>query len=288
MLIPYDSSREALFHPGLRPTVFQPGDADRLPIEAICAECSRLAYVQFEHSDAERERLLEALGRLGASDFAPFDDPDTDTQGFAVLLPFAGQPNRRRALVAFRGTEPDRLSDLGVDLQASAVAAPGGGRVHTGFLQSFRSIEAALDDWLASHAAAAPVFTGHSLGAALATLAAARRPDAQLVTFGSPRVGDEAFRDTVRGAKTRYLNCCDIVGRVPPETPWYTHVVRATYIDRHDAVREAPREEAASADRAAARIDYLENFAWRAGSVLVRDLADHAPINYVRVLVERR
>jgi hypothetical protein len=53
-------------------------------------------------------------------------------------------------------------------------------------------------------------------------------------------------------------------------------------------VQQGVPPEAASADRAAARVDYLEKFAWRVGSVLVRDLADHAPINYVRVLVEGR
>jgi hypothetical protein len=54
------------------------------------------------------------------------------------------------------------------------------------------------------------------------------------------------------------------------------------------SVRLLAPPEATSADRAAARVDYLENFARRAGSVLVRDLADHASINYVRVLIERR
>lgn len=37
-------------------------------------------------------------------------------------------------------------------------------------------------------------------------------------------------------------------------------------------------------DRTTARIEYLRDEAWRTGAVLVRDLADHAPINYERAL----
>ena len=38
-------------------------------------------------------------------------------------------------------------------------------------------------------------------------------------------------------------------------------------------------------DRANARREYLAKYAARPGNVLVRELADHAPINYVRALV---
>jgi hypothetical protein len=37
-------------------------------------------------------------------------------------------------------------------------------------------------------------------------------------------------------------------------------------------------------DRLVARAEYLETQAWKAGTVLFRDLADHAPINYLRAL----
>lgn len=284
-MIPYDPSREALLHPGLRPTLFRDGDADVLTVDAVCAECARLAYVRFENGDAERGILREALERIGASDFSDFDA--NGTQAVAVTLPRAGEAGGRYALLAFRGTEPDRLTDFGADLRVSTDAGPRGGVVHAGFLRAFRAVEQQIGDWLALHATGVRVFTGHSLGAALATLAAARWPGARLITFGSPRVGDEDFGATVGGEVTRYVDCCDIVCRVPPETPWYTHVAPSAYIDR-DGVLGAASPEAAAADRAAARVDYLEKFAWRTGTVLVRDLADHAPINYVRALIGDR
>jgi hypothetical protein len=87
MCIAYDPSRKALLQPGLRPTVFKAGDAERLSIDAICAECSRLVYLRFESSAAHRALLLEALARLDAVDWEGFDDPATGTQGYAAVLP---------------------------------------------------------------------------------------------------------------------------------------------------------------------------------------------------------
>ena len=64
------------------------------------------------------------------------------------------------------------------------------------------------------------VFAGHSLGAAVATLAASMFQGSQptLVTFGSPRVGDADFvAGLARVTPLRHVECCDIVTRVPPE-----------------------------------------------------------------------
>jgi hypothetical protein len=80
-------------------------------------------------------------------------------------------------------------------------------------------------------------FTGHSLGAALATLAADRSKfESCVCTLGSPRVGDEAF---VKGFNSRfgdrsrrYVNDVDIVTHVPPPGPLpYFHVDHLRYID---------------------------------------------------------
>jgi predicted lipase len=65
---------------------------------------------------------------------------------------------------------------------------------------------------------------GHSLGAALATLAADRLPDVQgLYTFGSPRVGDKGFQAHFRVKAYRLVNGKDIVPTVPGEGP-FRHV----------------------------------------------------------------
>ncbi|MCA9453043.1 MAG: hypothetical protein KC584_10520, partial [Nitrospira sp.] len=57
-------------------------------------------------------------------------------------------------------------------------------------------------------------FTGHSLGAALATLAADRYGDVQgLYTFGSPLVGDEGFARDFYVSGYRFVNNNDVVAR---------------------------------------------------------------------------
>jgi hypothetical protein len=280
MCIAYDPSRKALLQPGLRPTVFKAGDAERLSIDAICAECSRLVYLRFESSAAHRALLLEALARLDAVDWEGFDDPATGTQGYAAVLPVSGH-----ALVVFRGTEPDRVSDLGADLNASMVEGPTGGAVHVGFANAFSGVGSKIGKWLDNHQGMQVIVTGHSLGGALATLSASQWAASRLVTFGSPRVGNVAFVGTVKAeAVARYVDCCDIVTRVPPETRWYTHVGATMYIDSAGQLRTSMTQEKIEADRTRARIDYLRDEAWRTGTVLVRDLADHAPINYERAL----
>jgi predicted lipase len=82
--------------------------------------------------------------------------------------------------------------------------------------------------------------TGHSLGAAMATLAAVDLAnagyDTDLITFGSPRVGNKAFSEyvnnTVNGVNLRVTHGNDIVTVFPPQLTGYHHVGREVhYID---------------------------------------------------------
>ncbi|MBL4845162.1 MAG: lipase family protein [Planctomycetes bacterium] len=69
-----------------------------------------------------------------------------------------------------------------------------GGQVHGGFKAAFDSIWPDVEQYLKT-APSDVWFTGHSLGGAVATLAAARHgSSARLYTYGSPRVGTPAFR----------------------------------------------------------------------------------------------
>ena len=128
------------------------------------------------------------------------------------------------------------------------------------------------------------LFTGHSSGAALATLAAALHPPTRLLTFGSPRVGDALFATEAgpRIAASRYVDCCDVVCRLPPKP--YHHLGRLHYIDRWGDLHEEPEPSFVHRDHARARLEYLRDLAWRSGNAAARDLADHAPINYVAAL----
>jgi len=127
--------------------------------------------------------------------------------------------------------------------------------------------------------------TGHSLGAALATLVASLLRPGFLVAIGSPRVGDADFAASLAAANVvRLVDCCDAVTDVPPPLGGYKHVHARTYITRDGEVIDDPPQSLVDADRQRARMDYITQYAWKTGSVLVRDLADHAPINYARAV----
>jgi hypothetical protein len=280
--IPYDASRTALETPQLRGTVFVAGinydDA------ALSVELARLAYVHYEDGGAELNRLKEALGRVRFNDVVIFEDAVTGTQGYGTSRSVDGL-----CVLAFRGTEPTQLTDLGADLQLSLTDwTEKTGRVHKGFACAARSIFASVNQWLEQTRATRRrlIVTGHSLGAAIATLYASVIAPDKLITIGSPRVGDADFVAALADVDmTRLVDCCDVVTELPPEVGCYVHAGDATYLTRDGVLASSPDPDFVREDRLAARESYLRNYAWKTGNVVLRDLADHSPINYVRCFV---
>lgn len=132
--------------------------------------------------------------------------------------------NHDFAVVAFRGTESRRLeghndftgiiADVKADLNAKLVDSGRKGQVHKGFNSALDEVWGEIKPHLEDLAQAKRKIwiTGHSLGAALATLAAYRYGQAQgLYVFGSPRVGDQVFREDFKIRSYRFENNSDIV-----------------------------------------------------------------------------
>jgi len=278
----YDTSLRSL----LRPELAQPGGQWSLLLTAdpgpdlFLAECARLAYCRFEQDASIAERLREALAHQGYEKLQVFDVAATGTRGFAAY-----DPRRRLCVVSFRGTQPDEFRDVLIDLQVAVAPWDGRGTVHQGFATAARGILPEVRAWLDAQAAdrLRLELTGHSLGAAVAVLAASLWQPDRVALFGCPRVGDADFAASVRAlAIDRYCNCCDLVCRIPPESRWYTHVGRCRYIDRLGQRPEHVSGRAIAADQFAARLDYLLRYAWRLGNAGARELADHSMINYLR------
>lgn len=278
MPLAYDPTHDALLRPELRDTVFsshtQPG-----PI-AVAVEAARLAYYRFEESDTEKARLGRALALAGYADLHTFSSHTwVGTEAFGAVHASDGT-----ALLAFRGTQADKVADLGTD--ANALLVPwelGTGRVHFGFQRAYQAIRADIDTWRAGPAAGRQLLMcGHSLGAALACLCASIATPHRLVTTGGPRTGDSTFVDSIKAPWTRLVDCCDFVTRLPPIYLGYAHPGLRSYITWDGQMHENPTDEFIAADREQGRLDYLKNHAGRRGTVAVRDLADHAPINYAR------
>ena len=142
-------------------------------------------------------------------------------------------------VIAFRGTAS--LRDWLTDAEFPLRPLPGTpARVHEGFLTAIDSILPDLLAFLAPPQAPCPaprasvpiLLTGHSLGGALAVLAAwflqaQGLPVHSVYTFGQPRVGDRAFASryaSLLGARThRVVNQNDLVPRVPGVLLGYRH-----------------------------------------------------------------
>jgi hypothetical protein len=151
--------------------------------------------------------------------------------------------NSRFAIVAFRGSEiwkrKDRfepgqmIADFKTNIDIRLSDWIRGGRVHNGFKTALDDVwEEILPEIQNLEDQGIKIWvTGHSLGAALATLAAGRLQDVQgLYTFGSPRVGDQGFQGSFRPNAFRVVNGNDVVASVPAKNP-YRHVGALKLID---------------------------------------------------------
>ena len=189
--------------------------------------------------------------------FRYFNNEGRDTQAYIFRTP-------QFMVLAFRGSQEPKdwltnfttqLRDLTIRKNGVTSISSYKGRVHTGFFLAWaiieRSVLAQISRWQLDAAEKGeplpPLYvTGHSLGGALATIAAAALSDngvevAGVYTFGQPRVGDRTFVSQLNahteGKVFRFVNNNDIVPHVPPPfsvwnpTRLYGHVGIAKYFN---------------------------------------------------------
>lgn len=245
------------------------------------AEIATLVYADETYS---RQRLVEA----GFRHIFFFDQAGTHAVAAA---------NGRFAVVAFRGSEIWKRSDrfdpqqvfadfrTNIDIRLSDWER--GGRVHRGFKAALDVVweemlpeiehfqDQGLTIWI----------TGHSLGAALATLAADRLQDVQgLYTFGSPRVGDQAFKAHFGLRAYRVVNGDDIVTSVPTRGPFH-HVGKPVAIDSQGRLHHrsqslgGPGEDPCAADASSARAA-REGLNIDPADLIPDAIRDHVPLLY--------
>lgn len=187
-------------------------------------------------------------------------------------------------IIVFRGTQA--LGNWISNLDARIGPGPRGGRVHAGFAAALRQMSGDL----AAAIAGTPrplLVTGHSLGGALATLAAVEFGADALWSFGAPRVGDAVFGRTLGSTCiTRVVNGNDPVTAVPPPGfPWrFRHTGRPFLLHEGEVLR--PRRAGSGAAARALFASLVER--GQGGLTPFGEapsaLADHSPINYSRHL----
>lgn len=225
------------------------------------SELSRLVYRHdIEETDTPPHPTQTLfLEKAGCTRRRFFFSRETNTQ--AMLVEF--ETTAPFAVLVFRGTE-QHIKDFITDLTIGHLRHNDGKvDTHAGFTRALDSVWEDIER--AVKRLQRPVFyTGHSLGAALATLAAARLTPTALYTFGSPRVGDEDFAASLRDMQEfihRVVHGDDIVTTVPPEALGFRHIGK-------EHALPAPAGHGWPS--------------WLLGLIRpAKPLGDHAPVNYV-------
>jgi triacylglycerol lipase len=217
----------------------------RSDADAVAAYLSAKAKLAYEEDET---KIRTAIAEEGGEAFQVFRRGSSVGYGYTL----AGQ-----AWLAFRGTHQSR-EFLTTDLNLLPVGWP---LCHCGFRRAWRRIRAQVFTWLEAlpETSRHLWFTGHSLGGALALLAAYDAAQGfhvrGVTTFGAPRVGLFLFRHRYNGLASassgsetpaplatitrRYTHATDIVSRVPPPLP-YCHV-GTEYCLRDDGTIEEGR-----------------------------------------------
>ncbi|MDA3961654.1 MAG: hypothetical protein PF961_12750 [Planctomycetota bacterium] len=265
-----DARRAHVLHPELVPLdLVSAAWTDVQPQQPACARaCAGLAHAVYHAEDAARSwaagwgwklrrRIVVGGGRC---DLVTRDD----------LL----------ALV-FCGTRPDEVQNLRHDADAILTAHPAGGRVHRGFWAAHQQLEGAVDAAIAELAPRRIIGIGHSLGAALALLAAHRWPVEAVLAYGCPRLGDRCFAAIEPCPLYRFQNGADVVGHLPPQGLGYRHGGTLMYLSPAGLLLANPPSARLRRARFAGSLRYAVQLpALRAGACWFRDLADHGIHNY--------
>ncbi len=278
--------------------------ADRFPFQARVDGCSQVNAWWL----AEASFLV-----YGNAGFIERRLENSPLSAFGFQLQWIGDRDQNRGMVlsndeamivVFRGTRMHQHSvfdaaeivlidqnDLWTDSKFLPTACAAGGKVHHGFLSGFSEISETLDSMIRQKDDSQSLWlTGHSLGGALAVLAATHfvaQPIQGLYTYGAPRVGNAEFAQVLpHHLQQRFIHRDDWVPTVPPEIIGYRHggVLREvtgsgsrSFLD--DVATGAQSLVAAAKSMASElKIDFGEL------PMKISGLADHAPVYYATLL----
>lgn len=253
----------------------------------LCAEMARLAYCRKSDNDLalDQNKIAAVLDIAGFSGPKVFETQGEPNHGGTHCF-LAMSKDQQTAVVSFRGTDANDPQDITDDIDGIFTPWEKGGRVDQGFKGALDDVRNDLMTALSKINDTRLLITGHSLGAAMATLLASLLGKVELYTIGSPLVGDDAFVATLANVNNhRYVDCSDIVTHVPPHEFGYRHVGLPYYIAKDRSITPNPDAKFILTDGTVAIAEYP--FAvdiLNPANVPARPLADHAPVNYVTAI----
>ncbi|ROV90666.1 hypothetical protein VPNG_10117 [Cytospora leucostoma] len=164
-----------------------------------------------------------------ATILSTFHGIETDVRGFIVA-----DSTAQEIVVSVRGSMSlvSWIGDVIWAHESSSICE--GCWAHFGFLYAYHEIASSVNTSLASAIRLFPSYkitvTGHSLGGAVATLLGMHvrdaGHDADIYTYGSPRVGNEALARHITnqpGSNYRVTHLADAVARLPPMQLGFRH-----------------------------------------------------------------
>ena len=225
----YFKSKENL----LTPPIIRAAYSDRMAW--ILASMAHLAYDRFEDNRMARKLFIAKLQGGGFKLIKTFYSKETDTQAFLA------ESDDGYAVLAFRGTEISKREDMKIDIEATKVSVLDG-RIHAGFKIAYESVAKDIEASILKLKDIPLYITGHSLGAALATVATQRLEHnprireiiAACYTFGSPRVGDSHYDIEFKSPIYRVVNTTDIVTIIPLLAMGYIHIGDVRFLGSND------------------------------------------------------
>jgi len=215
----FDLSWQALVRPGSSERYFDLTGVKEFEIHAKgyrtvnawwLSELSRLVYRHGKDGNGKSPVREDILKKAGLSEIRTFSK---EGNHFCSLVVSERDNSSLFAVLAFRGTTG--IEGWFSNFNVVQTHWNEGGLVHSGFMYDFLQLWGEIESVLSL--LDIPVFyTGHSLGGAFATLAASKRPPEAVYSFGSPRVGDSVFADSMRRTRLyRVVNNQDIFTTLP-------------------------------------------------------------------------
>ena len=301
-VINYDYSWEALTKPGEANRYFDWANPSLLQTVTTgfnasnawwLAEISRLVYHENFHKDDAISFGCFEFEKIGFIDHKP-----TTTKA-AILKVSAIDNDKNKTpciVLAFRGS--DEVEDWHLNIHTYQIPFSKKGLVHAGFKTAYLSIKKELYQYLKDNTY--PLFiTGHSLGAALATLATAELFKNEnfdsCYTFGSPRVGNSEFVHCIDTDRIfRIVNNLDVVTLLPLDFTiiQYQHLGQPHLFKQEEGYVEGLSDDEIY-EFQKQNLQDLKNYAKEnifnnniknIRSNIPPFLADHAPINYTTSL----